>query len=110
LLLKENRTTATDRNIGEFCVHDTIRRVARNLFWGIIFYSTILQPYNISSLTTSAAIRAQNFHRLILGGYIYRHTASRYAPGYDTTCYVLMCAQKMTSSQLNLPLGTKAEK
>jgi len=36
----------------------------------------------ISSLTTSAAISAQhNFQGLILGGYIYRYTPRRYAPG-----------------------------
>ena len=35
----------------------------------------------ISSLTTSAAISAQNnFQGLILGGYIYRYTPRRYAP------------------------------
>jgi len=35
-----------------------------------------------SSLTTSAAISAQNnFQGLILGGYIYRYTPRRYAPG-----------------------------
>jgi len=52
------------------------RGVARNSFWvGIIFLlydSTVLYT---SSLTTSAAITAQNnFQGLILGGYIYRYT------------------------------------
>ena len=42
----------------------------------------ILQSYT-SSLTTSAAISAQNnFQGLILGGYIYRYAPRRYAPGH----------------------------
>jgi len=39
-----------------------------------------------SSLTTSAAISAQNnFQGLILGGYIYRYIPRRYAPGPNLT-------------------------
>ena len=59
------------------------RGVARNSFWvGIILLlHDTLQSYT-SSLTTSAAISAQNnFQGLILGGYIYRYTPRRYAPG-----------------------------
>jgi len=63
----------------------SFRGVARSSFWvGIIFYYTTLQSYILySSLTTSAAISAQNnFHGLILGGYIYRYTPRRYAPAF----------------------------
>jgi len=63
--------------------HDCDRGVARNSFWvGIIFLLHDTTVLYTSSLTTSAAISAQsNFQGLILGGYIYRYTPRRYAPG-----------------------------
>ena len=45
----------------------------------LLHHTTVLYT---SSLTTSAAMSAQNnFQGLILGGYIHRYTPSRYAPG-----------------------------
>ena len=72
------------------------RGVARNSFWvGIIFLLHDTTVLYTSSLTTSAAISAQNnFQGLILGGYIYRYTPRRYAPGWQIKlCYpTLTCA------------------
>ena len=65
-------------------VHGRIRGVAKNSFWvGIIFLLHDTTVLYTSSLTTSAAISAQNnFQGLILGGYIYRYTPPRrYAAG-----------------------------
>jgi len=61
----------------------TDRGVARNSFWvGIIFLPHDTTVVYTSSLTASAAISAQNnFQGLILGGFIYRYTPRRYAPG-----------------------------
>ena len=45
------------------------------------FTASYYSPIYTSSLTTSAAISAQNnFQGLILGGYIYRYTPRRYGP------------------------------
>ena len=64
------------------CVLDPNRGVARNSFWvGIIFTARYYSPIYYSSLTTSAAISAQNnFQGLILGGYIYRYTPPSLRP------------------------------
>ena len=49
--------------------------------WVYFFTARYYSPIYTSSLTTSAAISAQNnFQGLILGGYIYRYTPHRYAP------------------------------
>ena len=62
--------------------HNRPSGVARNSFWvGIIFTARYYSPIYTSSLTTSAAISAQNnFQGRILEGYIYRYTPRRYAP------------------------------
>jgi len=75
---------------------------------GIIFLlhdTTVL--YTIS-LTTAAAISAQNnFQGLILGGYIYRYTPRRYAPGWQPsrlalrTCLATAISSKSHNFLLN---------
>jgi len=78
-----------------FLANVNSRGVARNLFLGgyefLLHNTTVL--YN-SSLTSSAAISAQNnFQGLIFGGYIYwyRPTHRRYAPGELTFTFAICC-------------------
>ena len=77
------------------------RGVARNSFWvGIMFTARYYSPIYTSSLTTSAAISAQNnFQGLILGGYIYRYklTHRRYAPGCCVYRYYVIVRQSLNA-------------
>ena len=70
-----------------------VRGVARNSFRvGIIFLLHDTTVLYTSSLTTSAAISAQNnFQGLILGGYIYRYTSPPVATPLVPVSLIFLC-------------------
>jgi len=80
-LIGEMHSTETDRRDAERDRTITCQgRSQKFMLGGYLLHDDTTVLYT-SSLTTSAAISAQNnFQGLILGGYIYRYTPRRYAP------------------------------